>query len=539
MRGIVERIMADPSKYSVAELKTAVQNGTIPAYIGIPIIQQKMQDSERMKLVGQAAQAQPNQTPIAEEVMAQAGGVPALPSNLPTDGYAGGGIVAFADKGLVGGSDAAEDPARREYDLLRRLGSSVRDIGASARDIFSMPGRAAIEGSQKSFLSQFLPSVLPAPYAARMRLPGDLTPYYDQLRRERGEDVTPPAAAPTPDKKPPTGGGIADAIASGPPASAAGLPQVTAPKIPFTAPATVAKPELSNWGSLLQGLGAEQADIDKIEAGVNAQSKALNEQDDPMFQARAGRMSTREKRIEEEAKKAPYMAGLKAFLRIAQTRGPLGSAIAAGGEEGIVDLMKSEAATRAARDKLDELRDAMELQQSEARKGNRREARDMAFKVQDLKRQTAGLQLQAAAAKDSAALSIFGTESQAAQNLANMANRRAESEAGLSMQAQQLQQQGILGLRQLNLLEARVRAGDVAAKARLAAVQQKARNDFMTNEGITLSTELKKKYGSLEHPQAQRALHQAWLKYAQEAIPLIAGQQSELGGARPVEDLLD
>lgn len=538
MRGIVERIMADPSKYSVAELKTAVQNGTIPAYIGIPIIQQKMQDSERMKLAGQAAQAPQNQPSIAEQVLGQAEGVAALPSNLPTEGYAGGGVVAFADEGLVEGSDPAE-AAQRERDRAALYGV-LQSIGAASKDVLSLPGRG-VAGAFESVVTRPLRAVgVPIPYLPKSFYGGDassMTPYYDQLRRERGEDGTPAAApAPTPPKKPPVD--TAGAIAAGPPASAAGLPEIVAPKIPYTAPAHVEKPGLTNWGSLLEGLGAEKKDIDAIEAGVNAQADVLNRQDDPMWKAREARMGTREKRIEEEAKKAPYMAGLKAFLRIAQTRGPLGSAIAAGGEEGIVDLMKSEAATRAARDKLDELRDTMEMQQVEMRKGNRREARDLAFKVQDLKRQTAGLQIQAANAKDQAALSIYGTDVGQALKTADMANRRAETEATLDIQAKQVQQQGILGLRQLNLLESRARAGDRAAEARLAGVYQKAYSDFTVNVVPTLTAELKKKYGSLESPQAQRVLQQEWMRYKANALPSLLERESA-GGARSADELLD
>ena len=86
---IAQSILANPSKYSLAQLTQGVQNGIIPAYIGVPIIQEKMQEQARMKAMGQG-QGQGQQPPIAEQVLQQASaqsapqpGVDQLPSNLP------------------------------------------------------------------------------------------------------------------------------------------------------------------------------------------------------------------------------------------------------------------------------------------------------------------------------------------------------------------------------------------------------------------------------------------------------------------------
>jgi hypothetical protein len=100
---IAQSILANPSKYSLAQLRQGVENGVIPAYIGIPIIQEKMQEQARMQSMGQG-QGQPAQPPVAEQIMAQAQqgsqGVETLSSNLPQE-YAGGGIVAFEEGGHV------------------------------------------------------------------------------------------------------------------------------------------------------------------------------------------------------------------------------------------------------------------------------------------------------------------------------------------------------------------------------------------------------------------------------------------------------
>ena len=88
--------MADAGKLSVAQLQQAVKNGTVPAYIGIPLMQEKIK---------QAKQAQPVQAPaeppIAQQVMAEAAGIDQMPSNLPAKSMNDGGIVSFADGGDV------------------------------------------------------------------------------------------------------------------------------------------------------------------------------------------------------------------------------------------------------------------------------------------------------------------------------------------------------------------------------------------------------------------------------------------------------
>lgn len=102
MTGIAQKILSNPGAYSIEMLTKGVQDGVIPAYIGIPLIQQKTQ--EKAQAAGMQGAQQGKQPPIAEEVLAkaqQASGVDQLPSNLPTQSYAPGGIVAFADGGDV------------------------------------------------------------------------------------------------------------------------------------------------------------------------------------------------------------------------------------------------------------------------------------------------------------------------------------------------------------------------------------------------------------------------------------------------------
>lgn len=101
MQGIAQKVMAEPGKYSLQQLQQAVQSGSLPAYIGIPLIQEKLKQQKDMQGMEQA-QA-PQGPSIAEQVMQEAQGaqgVQALPTNLPQQ-YAGGGIVAFEEGGEV------------------------------------------------------------------------------------------------------------------------------------------------------------------------------------------------------------------------------------------------------------------------------------------------------------------------------------------------------------------------------------------------------------------------------------------------------
>jgi len=101
--------MADAEKLSIPQLQMAIKNGTIPAYVGVPLLQDKMRQHQQAMA---SQQGQQQQAPIAEQVMQEAGqyrGIDELPTNLPTEEdaqaveseYANGGIIAFADEGQV------------------------------------------------------------------------------------------------------------------------------------------------------------------------------------------------------------------------------------------------------------------------------------------------------------------------------------------------------------------------------------------------------------------------------------------------------
>ena len=149
MTGIAQKILANPGAYSIEMLTKGVQDGVIPAYIGIPLIQQKTQ--EQSQAAGLQGAQQGKQPPIAEEVLAkaqQAPGVDNLRSNLPTQSYAPGGIVAFAGGG---DSDKYETP----YDRMNRLSrEAAAEREAQAKEQGIMP-----YGQQMGNLGSFLANI--------------------------------------------------------------------------------------------------------------------------------------------------------------------------------------------------------------------------------------------------------------------------------------------------------------------------------------------------------------------------------------------
>lgn len=114
-------------KLSIPQLQQAIQDGTVPAFVGIPLLQQKIQETKQAQ-AGAAGAGMGQQPPIAHQVMQEAQGIEQAQSNLPqayadggilnfqpqatydgNDGYAGGGMIAFDDGGDVDEEDDSSD----------------------------------------------------------------------------------------------------------------------------------------------------------------------------------------------------------------------------------------------------------------------------------------------------------------------------------------------------------------------------------------------------------------------------------------------
>lgn len=156
-------------------LSQSVQNGSLPSYVGIPLINELNQKMAKAKAAMSAPMPgmvpqQPQSPPIAQQVMQQAQadqGVPALSSNLPTE-MAGGGIVAFAgggetDRGMIEallGRD--EEETDEEFDELvgAMSGSRLPDISSILKMVedSNLPSDEGIEAlapvESKTFLTR-------------------------------------------------------------------------------------------------------------------------------------------------------------------------------------------------------------------------------------------------------------------------------------------------------------------------------------------------------------------------------------------------
>lgn len=186
--------VAMAQKLSIPQLQQAIKNGTIPAYVGVPLLQDKMRQQQQMQMAAQQQQGiAAERPPIAEEIMAQAGamgGVDQLPSNLPItddeEDYAGGGIVAFSGKdgSTVKFNEENSDP------LLERLRQD--DPNAFQRLMRSFfPGFDPRDKSSTDSSTVFTPSVKDVPFTTGPQTTGGaVLPY----RRQRGA-----SNAPTPD----------------------------------------------------------------------------------------------------------------------------------------------------------------------------------------------------------------------------------------------------------------------------------------------------------------------------------------------------
>lgn len=120
--------MAMAEKLSVPQLQQAVQSGSLPAYIGVPLIEQKLKAQKQAAVPQQQAQR-----PIAQEVMEEASGIASVPSNLPVSEYADGGIVAFAEGGDVDDFDYEEYLEQKQEsdyeDMIRQYMAQAKAAG--------------------------------------------------------------------------------------------------------------------------------------------------------------------------------------------------------------------------------------------------------------------------------------------------------------------------------------------------------------------------------------------------------------------------
>ena len=513
-------------------LINGVQSGAIQPHVGIPLIQDltkkitevKAQMAQSMAGAGmqppQGQQGAPQQ-PIAQQIMAQAAqesqGVEALPSNLP-ESYAGGGIIAFEGGGKVErfqntgstgttpagrffsglGQNFAEDqeaaklrnklqmkygPASALPGLFMQQSDEERQMAkevAKALPNLSMEQLLALEANGPSVLASFAPptqAVTPPPTPAAQAQP-----------------AAPPAAPP--------------AASAAPGAPAFKMPNLqTFKPTPAVLPERT-MPQLTDLNAITKNLSKDKQKA--IETEVAKERKTLEEMDRPGFEAREALQGERKATQEKDSALTRSLNLMTLGFGIAGSKErTLAGALGNEGRQGIRDLIQGEAASRAARDRLEDARDNFEQQKIAAKKGNysaaRTAGREAGRDLQDAtqfaldaayKGNAQGISMYSALQQGDIGKATVQNQGQQLQlSAVNQQNSNAVAAAGLGLQARQLSQTGDFQTKQLAVMEKRYNAMDEASKARIMQARAKALNDFMMGEGAQLRAQLAIDYG--------------------------------------------
>lgn len=561
MQGIAQKILANPAKYSIEQLTQGVQNGVIPAYVGIPLIQEKIKEQKEAQVMSMGQQ---QQRPVAEQIMQEAQGVPALSSNLPQE-YAGGGIIAFdeggevkryADTGLVstGGSErrrVEEAMAKlRTYGLRQRQqdpqGYAAAEAAVKeARDALSNVERG-ITGGPVGAMGRSMGFAPIPPAVAPAVTPTTETPYdpTTATRRSMYPEQTQPS---TPSTAPAS------------PAAVPATPGIKMPTLQTYTPKIATLPERAD--PVLTDLNAITKDTpEKMKATTEEKQaeklQALEGFDKPGFETREGRLKQREAAQEKDSAIGRALNLMSLGFGIAGSKErTLAGALGNEGRQGIADLIRGEAANRAAKDRLEDARDNFEQQKIQAKKGNYQAAemagreagrdflaaRQFAFTSAQAGNAQGINMFNALSQRDIGAATIANQGEQLRAAAIDSANRSALGLTGLNLQQQQLAQTGAFQNRQLELREKQIAAMDGASRARIMQVRAGAMAKFMENRAPQLNSQFVKEYGpnwsiggdprSLE---AQMKFKQAQNAYILDAL----GQYETMKDARQADDLL-
>jgi hypothetical protein len=550
-------------------LIAGVQSGAIKPYVGIPLIQEltnKIAEAKAkmaqavagsgMQQLQQGQQAP--QQPIAQQIMAQAAqadqsqGVEALASNLP-ESYAGGGIIAFEDGGKV---ERYQNTGYTGTTPAGRFFSGVGQNFTEANEMAKLRNRLQMQYGPASavpglFMRQTDEERLAAK-AVAAALPNLSFPQLQQLAEEGPSALASFAApaqavAPTPT---PAAPGAPGAQTQPPPPA---LPAASAdigfkmPTMQTYKPTPAVLPErtapvLTDLDAITKKLPAETKTA--VEAKVTEVQNKLEDMDRPGFEAREERLGKRETGLERESAIGRALTGIKTGLRIAGSKErTLAGALGNEGSQGIEDLIRGEAANRAAKDKLEDYRDNLEQQKVASKKGNYQAAQAAGERAADNLYKYTSLNLNAASAGNSQALQRQQIEQTGDIGKANVSNQGEQLKLSAIDQQNrnalgiaQLQQQGSISKATLAAQEKRYASLDDANKARIMQATAKGLNDFMQNEGATLRAQLAKDYGpnflTAKDLRSQQAAD-IFNKRKQAYLADIRGQAIDALSARP------
>ena len=270
--GGIAEIEARADKLSIPQLQQSIKNNRVPEYIGIPMLEDKVEFAERAKMAQAGiAPDMGGEPPIADQVMARADAVQGQGIDS-VQTAAGGGMVAF-DKGGI---------ARFQNTGL--VGIPSWDELQVAPDEPIVPG-----GEVSGYLKSLSPDRRKVdPVTGKLVTLGEYLRLSDQ-RKAAAFAPAPTVAAPTPTQVPPAAPPQASTT---PTASPAASPKAAPARqnAPVAAPAGIApaQPELTRKELFEQRL-KEQEEFLGEDPRIKAAQKALEKQGEEGFLDRAMR----------------------------------------------------------------------------------------------------------------------------------------------------------------------------------------------------------------------------------------------------------
>jgi hypothetical protein len=292
-------------------------------------------------------------------------------------------------------------------------------------------------------------------------------------------------------------------------------------------------PVLTNLDALTKKL-PEDAKRD-AKTAVDLTQKTLEDMDRPGFEAREERLGKREAGLERENAISRALTGIKTGLRVAGSKErTLAGALGNEGSQGIEDLIRGEAANRAAKDKLEDYRDNLEQQKVASKKGNYQAAQAAGERAADNLYKYTNLNLNAASAGNSQALQrqqieqtgdigkagVLNQGEQLKLSAADLANRNALGIAQLQATTSSTNAQLQLGRERLGILKDQIAAGNERARATLVQAETKAAAAWQTSPQFQQVQAQAKKMAPIE---AQRFMQNSWLQYKENMLPSLMG----------------
>jgi hypothetical protein len=262
------------------------------------------------------------------------------------------------------------------------------------------------------------------------------------------------------------------------------------------------------------------------EAAVKAAQTELEGFDRPGFEAREGRLGKREAAQEKDAamNRALNLIGF-GFDVAGSSEKTVAGAVSK--SKGIQNLIQGEAANRAAKDRLEDARDNLEIQKVQAKKGNYQAAQQAGSRAADDLRAGTQLTMTGAHYGNTEALNRFQTQQQGNFQKASLEQSGILGANELGLKNRQLNQNAAIanaqlqqGRERLGILKDQIAAGNKKAEATLAQAEIKAASAWQSSPQFQQVQAQAKKMPPTE---AQRFMQQSWLQYRENMLPSLMG----------------